>query len=257
MTRVEGLVTRGTTAPRRLRRVDRWLTAQHTALLRTPDLLVVDLGFGAAAATTLELARRIRCVNPSARVVGLDIDVERVAQAGRHAGDGVTFGAGGFELAGLRPHLVRAFNVLRQYDEPAVPGAWQRLAGGVAPGGLVVEGTCDESGRLGSWVTLDSSGPRALTLAADLRLPPATIATRLPKALIHRNVPGEPIHRLLHELDRSWRTKAALSAFGPAQRFAAAVADLRSQGWPLLDGPRRWRRGDLTVTWAAVAPLDR
>jgi hypothetical protein len=255
MVRVEGVVTRGTTAPRRLRRADRWITAQHVGLLRTPDLLVVDLGFGAAAATTLELARRIRCVNPTARIVGLDVDAVRVAQAGRHAGEGVTFGVGGFELAGLRPHLVRAFNVLRQYDEGAVPDAWQRLRAGLAPGGVLLDGTCDESGRLGSWVSLDADGPRSLTLAADLRLPPSTLATRLPKALIHRNVPGEPIHRLLVDLDRAWRSRAALSAFGSAQRFAAAVADLRSQGWPLLDGPRRWRRGEATVTWAAVAPL--
>jgi len=254
---VEGIITRGTTAPRRLRRADRWLTAHHVALLRTPGLLVVDLGFGDAAATTLELARRLRFVNPTAEVVGLDVDPGRVSQAARHSGDGVTFQVGGFELAGLRPHVVRAFNVLRQYDEAAVPDAWQRLTARLRPGGLALDGTCDESGRLGSWVTLDAAGPRSLTLAADLRLPPATVATRLPKALIHRNIPGAPVHRLIDDLDRAWRSRAGLSAFGPAQRFAAAVADLRTAGWPLLDGPRRWRRGEVTVPWAAVRPDDR
>ena len=35
----------------------------------------------------------------------------------------VDFRVGGFELAGLQPVLVRAFNVLRQYDEEsAAPG---------------------------------------------------------------------------------------------------------------------------------------
>jgi hypothetical protein len=34
------------------------------------------------------------------------------------------------------------------------------------------------------------------------------------------------------------------------------VAEVREQ-WPLLDGPSRWRLGELTVAWTAVAPLDR
>ena len=37
--------------------------------------------------------------------------------------DGVEFALGGFELAGRRPVLVRAFNVLRQYPVEAVPDA--------------------------------------------------------------------------------------------------------------------------------------
>ncbi len=39
---------------------------------------------------------------------------------------GLDFRRGGFELAGLRPVLVRAMNVLRQYDESEVDGAWRR-----------------------------------------------------------------------------------------------------------------------------------
>ena len=44
--RALGLATRGTTAPNRLRRVDRWLAAVHGDLLRGADAppLVVDLG---------------------------------------------------------------------------------------------------------------------------------------------------------------------------------------------------------------------
>ena len=39
------------------------------------------------------------------------------------------------------------------------------MRAGLAPGGVLVEGTCDEIGRLGSWVLLDGDGPRSLTLA--------------------------------------------------------------------------------------------
>ena len=77
------------------------------------DPLVVDLGYGARPVTTFELADRLRTVCPDVAVVGLEIDPERLVPDR----DGVRFARGGFELAGLRPTLVRAFNVLRQYPE--------------------------------------------------------------------------------------------------------------------------------------------
>jgi hypothetical protein len=252
-----GAVTRGTTAPRRLRRVDRWVAATHPRLLALPRLLAVDLGFGARPFTTLELAARLRRTNPDARVVGLEIDPDRVAAAAPYSRVGVEFAVGGFELGGRRPHLVRALNVLRQYDEEDVAAAWALMSAGLAPDGLIVEGTCDEAGRLGAWVTLGNNGPRSLTLAIDLAMAPSAVAARLPKALIHRNVVGEPIHELLSSLDTAWQRSTALAAFSPRQRFAAAVAAVRASGWPILDGPGRWRRGEVTVNWDAVRPIGR
>ena len=56
MARPLGTVTRGTTATNRLRRVDRWLVATYASALRSAsDPLVVDLGYGASAWTTVEL----------------------------------------------------------------------------------------------------------------------------------------------------------------------------------------------------------
>jgi hypothetical protein len=252
-----GAVTRGTTAPRRLRRVDRWLVAAQPRLLATPGLLVVDLGFGARPFTTLELAARLRRTNPAARVVGLEIDPERVAAAAPYRSADVDFAVGGFELAGHRPHLVRALNVLRQYAVEDVHDAWARMTSALAPGGLVVEGTCDEAGRLGAWITLTPEGPQELTLAVDLAMTPSAVAARLPKALISRNVPGEPLHALLSALDAAWHRSTALATFSPRQRFAAAVAAVRAGGWPVVDGPGRWRRGEVTVKWDAVRPIGR
>jgi hypothetical protein len=254
MSAVVGAITRGTTAPRRLRRIDRWLVECAPAALAGPAPLVVDLGFGATPITTIELARRLRSVNPTVRVVGLDTDAERVRKAAAHGDHGIRFEVGGFELAGYRPTVVRAFNVLRQYDVEEVPAAWATMGAALAPGGRIVEGTCDELGRLGAWVTLDASGAVSLTLAVDLRRPPEDVAARLPKALITHNVPGQPIHALLQELSAAWRAAAALSVFSPRQRFVAAAARIGSSGWRLLDGPARWRRGELTVAWSAVRP---
>ncbi len=224
-------------------------------LLAAATPLVVDLGYGAMPVTTLELAARLRRVRPDVRVVGLEIDPERVVP-GR---DGVEFARGGFELAGLRPNLVRAFNVLRQYPESAVGGAWSTILSGLAPDGLLVDGTCDELGRRCAWVLLDRTGPLSLTLAWD---PfdvekPSDLAERLPKALIHRNIPGEPIHALLTAADRAWSYSAPLAVFGPRVRWRQAAELLRQEGFPIRAYRTRQRDCVLSVPWAAVAPLPR
>ncbi|WP_241249119.1 class I SAM-dependent methyltransferase [Rhodococcus sp. X156] len=252
-----GHVTRGTTGINRLRRSDRWITHApevRDALAGGP--LVVDLGYGASPVTTVELAARLRTVRPDVRVVGLEIDPARVAAAQAAATPWVQFRRGGFELAGLRPSLVRSFNVLRQYDETDVAAAWRRMCAGLAPGGLVVEGTCDELGRRCAWVTLSAGGPQTLTLAWDPfdLATPSEIAPRLPKALIHRNVTGEPVHRLLTAADRCWAHAAPHAVFGPRVRWRRTLELLRAEGVPVRAHPGRQRDCVLTVPWAAVAP---
>lgn len=238
------------------------------ATLRLPERpLVVDLGYGASPVTTVELYERLRAVRPQVRVVGLEIAQERVdaarafLKAHGERYPGLSFGLGGFELPVERPpDLVRAANVLRQYDEDTAWRVWDRLREGLAPGGTLVEGTCDEIGRRHAWVSLDRNGPATLTLAADLRhLPrPSALAERLPKTLIHRNVPGERVYDLLRDLDRAWAVAAPQSVFGPRQRWLSTV-ELAGGRWPLLTRPphggrRRWRLGELTLPWEAVAP---
>jgi len=257
--RPQGVVTRGTTNPNRLRRVDNWIVSSCADLLSDAvDPLVVDLGYGASPVTTVELRARLAAAGrPDVRVVGLEIDPERVAAAAPAADPPwLTFARGGFELAGLRPAIVRALNVLRQYDESDVVSAWRTMSAALAPGGVVVEGTCDELGRTACWLLLDASGPRSLTVAAKLSTldDPATLAERLPKALIHHNVPGERIHALITALAKGWRDAAPYATFGPRQRWLRTVTAVREAGWPVLDGPTRWRRGELTVEWSADAP---
>ena len=248
-----GRATRGTTAPNRLRRVDRWIAARGLPA----GALVVDLGFGAHPVTTVELYRRLCAVRPDVRVVGLEIDASRVEFAAATAAEppALTFARGGFELGGLRPVLVRAMNVLRQYEESEVDGAWAAMVGALAPGGAVVEGTCDEPGRLASWICLDAEGPRSLTLAARLSTldGPAVFAERLPKRLIHHNVPGHPVHDLLRALGAGWAAAAPYATFGVRQRWIHTIESIRTAGWPVLDTPARWRLGEVTVAWSAVS----
>ncbi|MEV6106854.1 class I SAM-dependent methyltransferase [Streptomyces sp. NPDC051940] len=252
-----GSITRGTTNPNRLRRMDRWIAAVHGPALRSAAAPVaVDLGYGAAPWTAVELLERLLPGCPAVQVVGVEIDPARVEAALPYARPGLTFVRGGFEVpVPGRPMLIRAANVLRQYDEDAVAEVWSRLCARLAPGGLLVEGTCDEIGRRHVWVALDPSGPRTLTLAARLGSlsTPSDLAERLPKALIHRNVPGEPVHAFLRDLDHAWSSAAPYASLGARQRWLRAVTSLAGD-WPLTDGPRRWRQGEVTVRWEAVAP---
>lgn len=273
-----GVPTRGTTGYNRLRKSDRWLAAQPRVQAQLRDAVLregrapvaVDVGYGASHTTTVEWARWLRRVEPSVQVTGLEIEPSRVLPPR----DGVRFALGGFELAGMRADVIRAFNVLRQYDVDQVYGAWDMMRSRLHPGGVIVEGTCDELGRRCSWVLLDESGPLSLTLAWSPHAVerPSDVAERLPKVLIHNNVPGQPIHEVLQELDRAWARAASFAVFGPAVRWREALRSLREvsgsrftsptssdalpsgTGLPLGLTPRR-RLSDCSITlpWSAVS----
>ena len=264
MTNPVGSITRGTTAPNRLRRCDRWLLHTECSRLRAlPHAIVVDLGYGAYPVTTRELADRLhRHVRRDLDVIGLEIDPGRVQQAIAFEAPHLKFRRGGFELAGMHANVVRAFNVLRQYDESSVQRSWQEMYAHLAPGGLIIDGTCDEIGRRSAWLAIrrtddPTAVPETLTLSTHLSslAKPSDLAERLPKALIHHNVPGEPIHEFLQSLDRSWAMAAPHGTFGARQRWIAAVEHLRDTGTPVLGDRKRWSLGELTIPWSLIAPL--
>ena len=255
-----GVITRGTTNPNRLRRVDRWIGYATAADLRaSSDPLVVDLGYGASPWTARDLRDSLRKVRPDVRLVGIEIDPERVEAAQPAADESLTFIRGGFEVpTPTRPLVIRAFNVLRQYDEDEVEAAWTNMTSRLAPNGWLIEGTCDEVGRHAWWVALRAGDREPRTLTFSTRLAgferPSELAERLPKVLIHRNVPGEAIHEFLVRLDSAWAAAAPYSAFGSRQRWLATVESLRAHGVPVQHGPSRWKLGELTLPWSYVAP---
>lgn len=264
--RPEGQATRGKTARNRLRRVDTFAARYDAGLIVREDgpyagALFVDLGYGAEPYTTLESAARLGRLNPALKVLGVEIDPERVAAAQPYADERTAFRLGGFNLPlGKRgdgtqewARAVRAFNVLRQYAEGDVAEAYARLAGYVLPGGLLIEGTSDPYGRLwvanvarraGAGWTLE-----ALVFSMSMRVEfdPAAFQAVLPKNYIHRMRPGEAIYGFMEEWKRAAAETAALRVWGARQWLAASGMRLAERGRQVETRGRWLRQGYLIV----------
>src|SRR5690349_18695344 len=130
-----GQPTRGKTASNRLRRVDNFILLYEPSLLTRTDgpfvkSLFVDLGYGFDPRTSVEGASRFSKRSPRLPMLGVEIDKERVEAALPHADDITLFRLGGFNLTllpGESVRLIRAFNVLRQYEEGDVEPAYEKL----------------------------------------------------------------------------------------------------------------------------------
>lgn len=253
-----------------MRRVDLFLLKYDANLLarREGDFdraFFVDLGYGATPTTTLESLARLRTVNPTLPILGVEIDPERVAAAQPFVEPGLDFRLGGFNVplgkwpdgAPERVRAVRAFNVLRQYEPEAVAAAYARVAESVLPGGLLVEGTSDPPGQL--WVAHvmrrtaqpafapDAWRREALVFSTNFRqrFDPTEFQAVLPKDLIHRVLPGEPIHAFFV----AWKQAAAICAsygtWGVKAWFVAAAVQLAQAGYRINLRPHWLRKGFL------------
>ena len=136
--------------------------------------------------------------------------------------------------------LIRAFNVLRQYEETDFVPAYERLAEYVLPGGLMIEGTSTPFGQLwsanmarkmdnGSWKM------EALVFSTNFRLgfDVEEFQTILPKNYINHVTKGEPIH----DFFKAWKKSAAETShaktFGLRQWFVAAAESLAKKGFKI------------------------
>lgn len=272
----EGLPTRGKTASNRLRRVDNFILLYEPSLLTQTtssslspgsdlfaDAMFVDLGYGFDARTTLESASRFRRVNPNLKILGVEIDKERVEAALSFADEKTFFRLGGFNLPlkdSEHVRLIRAFNVLRQYEEKDFAPAYERLSEYVLPGGLMIEGTSNPFGSI--WcanlvrrVESGGSPPKlqqqavglqtwrfeSLVFSTNFRLgfEPEEFQTILPKNLIHRVVKGEPIYDFFEAWKRSAAEMSATKIYGDKQWFIATAERLAERGYEVAT-QRKW-----------------
>jgi hypothetical protein len=199
-------------------------------------------------------------VNPNLKILGVEIDKERVEAALPFADEKTFFRLGGFNLPmqeGEHVRLIRAFNVLRQYEEKDFSPAYEKLAQYVLPGGLMVEGTSTPYGQI--WVaniarkeesdvlSLSKGGKKdgwkmeSLVFSTNFRLgfDAEEFQTILPKNLIHRVVEGEPIHDFFEAWKKSAKETSSMKTYGARQWFIAAAERLAERGYAVAT-QRKW-----------------
>jgi hypothetical protein len=165
-----------------------------------------------------------------------------VAEAQPYAEPGLAFRHGGFDLPlapGERVSVIRAFNVLRQYDEVAVAGAMAALSAALTEDGLLIEGTSDPHGRFLAFNVFRRAGPLvsagvvlAPRVGADFA--PRALRSVLPKAFIHHAEPAGAIDRFFVAWEAAWQ-RVRGRTFTPRQRFVAAALDLAERGGYALE----------------------
>lgn len=259
-----GHPTRGKTARNRLRRVDLFVTKYYPSLIKeAQDNYYVDLGFGADPTTTLESARHLRKRNPMLHILGIELDPERVAVAKPFEDPITLFREGGFNIPlpqGKKACLIRAFNVLRQYEEHQVADSYAVMAKALMPGGVLIEGTSDPYGRIWTANLLEKKTDAALTYAGitfstNFRwgFSPALFPPVLPKNLIHKMQPGETIHQFFMDWEEAANKTIAHKDFGLRQWFMETGFALAEKGYQidtrkkmLKSGLLIWKQPPLT-----------
>jgi hypothetical protein len=257
-----GRVTRGKTAPNRLRKTDTFLAVAYPEFVRHLPGMYVDLGYGAYPITSLETLARLRQLNPALRVVGVEIDPDRVAAAEPFAHPGLEFRVGGFNLplnVGERVSVIRAFNVLRQYAEAEVEAALTALNAALTPGGLILEGTCDPLGRLVTFNLCQRAPDSGALIRLGLVLAPSLHAAFLPrqfqavlpKNFIHHAAPGGAVDRFFAAWHAAWQQSRAHAPDRRQVFYHAALRLAGHYGYQLDQRPALLRRGFLFLgpTW--------
>ena len=175
--------------------------------------------------------------------MGVEIDKERVDAALPYSDDITFFRLGGFNLPlkdGESVRLIRAFNVLRQYEEKDFIPAYERLTQYVLPGGLMIEGTSDPFGRIWSanvarkmddgelGVGNSAWKMEALVFSTNFRsgLDVEEFQTILPKNYIHHVLPSEMIYDFFAAWKRAAAETVSAKVYGLRPWFEAAAQSL-------------------------------
>ncbi|MFT3839284.1 MAG: methylase [Myxococcaceae bacterium] len=198
----------------------------------------VDLGLGDQPDTTVELFNEL-----GPRVIGVDADPSRVARAQSFARPGLEF-ASTFENA----DLIRAMNVLRGYTVEAAAAETARWCALLNDGGLLVEGSTDVDGALGSAHLWRKRGEAVvheglyLFTGFSRGFAPMMFRDVLPRDLRRAVKPGQPVYEFLQRWQRAFDVGrvAGESPEASFERSVAALSDVRR------DGPN-------ALTWIAPA----
>lgn len=246
-----GIDTRGKTTQNRLRRVDHFVMLYCPYLIMSEEHFYVDLGFGHTPITTLESAKRFRKHNNRLLILGVEIDNKRVRKAQEFDDDLTYFRQGGFNLPlqinsitgrSESVNLIRAFNVLRQYDLESDCRTSHIIMGNYLNiNGILIEGTSDPLGRI--WVAniirkqLDQSLLiEALVFSTNFRdgFDITAFQQVLPKNFLHRMTgPNEMIYNFFEDWKMSYEQTGKLMknvyGMGLRQQFIITAKHLAEE----------------------------
>jgi hypothetical protein len=263
-----GTETRGKTTQNRLRRVDNFVTMYCCDLIMSDQHLYVDLGYGQSPITTLESAKRFRQYNTQLSILGVEIDNKRVREAQQFADNITDFRQGGFNLplqnnitTGQREtvNLIRAFNVLRQYDlESDCRDSHVLMCNYLNINGILIEGTSDPLGRI--WVAniirkqIDQSLLiEALVFSTNFRdgFNIVSFQQILPKNFIHRMTgPNEMIYNFFEDWKISYeqigKSMKTMFGIGIRQQFIITAKYLAEEyGYNIITRKKYLKNGFL------------
>ena len=258
----QGQMTRGKTARNRLRRSDIFMLLTEGPLIRMRDdpgtrSFYVDLGYGFEPFTTLESAERLRVQNPELPVLGVEIDPERVKTGLPYEDERTFFRLGGFNLPlhqGESARLIRAFNVLRQYDESEWEAPVRQLGLQLIPGGMLLEGTSNPYGSVWTANVIRRSAIPPYPVYREgflfstnfhMGFEPDIFQPVLTKNYIHRMVPGEPVNEFMETWKTACRNQSPMRSFGLRSLFCSAAKELSGHGYLIDLRPQLLRRGFL------------
>ena len=165
------------------------------------------------------------------------------------------WGRAGVQRAGTRRDIVVVVDVLRFSTATVAAVAHGALIYPCAPS--------DDAGalarRVGAEVAayrLDTAAPHPYSLspASYDRVPPGTrVVLPSPNGAACVRVAREAPYVLIGALVNAQAIGRALSALLTKIDLAATIIAC-GERWPVLDGPSRWRLGEVTVGWDAVRP---
>jgi hypothetical protein len=226
--------------------VDNFVAMYDPNLIKRTDgdfsqALFVDLGYGAEATTTLESAERLRRLNPSLPILGVEIDKERVETALPFTDERTFFRLGGFnrlccpeKRSGSSAPSMLCVNT-RKPNSPQPMKDWHNML----PGGLMIEWYLDLwriwVANVARKLLSKGWGVEALVFSTNFRsgFDPAQFQAVLPKNHIHHVVPGEAIFDFFEAWKRSAAETAHAKAWGTRQWFIAAAEGLAEKGYKI------------------------
>jgi hypothetical protein len=215
--------------------VDRWLLAEIERGF-TPEL-IVDFGPGEHGWTTRELVASLEPNLTQSKVVCIENDPERCKNLRAESRGVFDVIEGGFDFDLKDVGFLRAMNVFRQYPVEQTEAGYTCLREHLSVGGLLICGTCDRTGEIGSFWRFSSTGDRRLVVftTGSRGFAPRQFRDFLPRDIRRTGGPKHPFLSILPAWEDAWASTRR--NLGPSEAFDVSIHELQRRGLSELVAP--------------------